>query len=203
MPLPALRRQSRERELEEGASLAAKKLSIRIDGELISAVEGQTILQAAKANGKYIPTLCDLEGLTPVGACRLCIVEVSGTDRLFPACTTPMQDGMSVTTIPPSSRNTGAFRWNCCWSSATTCAPPASPTAIANCSPWPPRWASARCALPTTIPSWRRPVPSALRARPQPLHPVHALRAGLRGTGGRACLGDDRRAEFTPGSSAT
>ena len=44
-----------------------KKLSIRIDGELISALEGQTILQAAKANHKYIPTLCDLDGLTAVG----------------------------------------------------------------------------------------------------------------------------------------
>ena len=78
-----------------------KKLSIRIDGELISALEGQTILQAAKASGKYIPTLCDLDGLTAVGACRLCIVEVQGIDRLLPACTTPIQDGMSVTTNSP------------------------------------------------------------------------------------------------------
>jgi bidirectional [NiFe] hydrogenase diaphorase subunit len=78
-----------------------KKFSIRIDGALISALEDQTILQAAKANSKYIPTLCDLEGLTPVGACRLCVVEVSGTDRLLPACTTPIQDGMSVTTNSP------------------------------------------------------------------------------------------------------
>jgi bidirectional [NiFe] hydrogenase diaphorase subunit len=81
--------------------LPQKKLSIRIDGELISALEGQTILQAAKASGKYIPTLCDLDGLTPVGACRLCIVEVQGIDRLLPACTTPIQDGMSVTTNSP------------------------------------------------------------------------------------------------------
>ena len=78
--------------------MPAKKLSVRIDGALISALEGQTILQAAKASGKYIPTLCDLEGLTPVGACRICVVEVSGTDKLLPACTTPIQDGMSVTT---------------------------------------------------------------------------------------------------------
>lgn len=78
-----------------------KKLSIRIDGELVSALEGQTILEAAKEAGKYIPTLCYLEGLSVVGACRLCIVEVSGTDRLLPACTTPAQDGMSVTTTSP------------------------------------------------------------------------------------------------------
>lgn len=81
-----------------------KKLTIRIDGELVNALEGQTILQAAKAAGKYIPTLCDLDGITPVGACRLCIVEVSGIDRLFPACTTPIQDGMAVTTDSPKLR---------------------------------------------------------------------------------------------------
>ncbi len=78
-----------------------KKLSIKIDGELVTATEGMTILQAAKEADKYIPTLCHLEGLTPVGACRVCIVEVSGSDRLFPACTTPVQDGMSVITNSP------------------------------------------------------------------------------------------------------
>ncbi|MGZ4787493.1 MAG: bidirectional hydrogenase complex protein HoxU [Terriglobales bacterium] len=78
-----------------------KTFSIRIDGELVTANEGSTILEAAQAAGKYIPTLCHLAGLTPVGACRVCIVEVSGTDRLFPACTTPIQDGMSVTTNSP------------------------------------------------------------------------------------------------------
>jgi bidirectional [NiFe] hydrogenase diaphorase subunit len=78
--------------------LSQKKVSIRIDGQLITAEEGQTILHAAKANGKYIPALCAMDGLTSVGACRICLVEVSGVDRLFPACTTPIQDGMSVTT---------------------------------------------------------------------------------------------------------
>ena len=74
------------------------KLSIRIDGEYVPAHQGQTILEVARASGKYIPTLCWLESITPVGACRLCIVEVSGVNRLLPACTTPVQDGMSVTT---------------------------------------------------------------------------------------------------------
>jgi bidirectional [NiFe] hydrogenase diaphorase subunit len=81
--------------------LPQKKISIRIDGELISALESQTILQAAQANGKYIPTLCDLDGLTPVGACRICLVEVAGTEKLFPACTTPIQEGMAVSTNSP------------------------------------------------------------------------------------------------------
>lgn len=78
-----------------------QKISIRINGELVNATEGQTILQAATANGKYIPTLCYLEGLTAIGACRVCIVEVSGSTRMMPACTTPAQDGMSVTTESP------------------------------------------------------------------------------------------------------
>jgi bidirectional [NiFe] hydrogenase diaphorase subunit len=75
-----------------------EKLSIRIDGEYVAAQEGQTILEVARASGKYIPTLCWLENITAVGACRLCIVEVAGINRLLPACTTPVQDGMSVTT---------------------------------------------------------------------------------------------------------
>ncbi len=75
-----------------------QKISIRIDGEYVNATEGQTILEAARAGGKYIPTLCFLEGLSASGGCRLCIVEVSGVGRLLPACTTPVQNGMSVTT---------------------------------------------------------------------------------------------------------
>jgi len=75
-----------------------QKVSIRIDGEYVGAKEGQTILEVARKAGKYIPALCYMEGLSAVGACRLCIVEVSGVGRLLPACTTPVQDGMSVTT---------------------------------------------------------------------------------------------------------
>lgn len=73
-----------------------KTISIRIDGELISAKEGQTILEAAQSSGKHIPTLCYLKGLSPVGACRVCLVQLAGTDRLFPSCTTFVQEGMSI-----------------------------------------------------------------------------------------------------------
>ena len=75
-----------------------QKISIRIDGEYVYAAEGQTILEAARASGKFIPALCYMEGLTPVGACRLCVVEVSGVGRLLPSCTTPVQEGMAVRT---------------------------------------------------------------------------------------------------------
>jgi bidirectional [NiFe] hydrogenase diaphorase subunit len=75
-----------------------QRISVRIDGELVKATDDQSILDAAIANGKFIPALCHMKGLKPVGACRLCIVEVAGVGRLLPACTTPAQDGMSVTT---------------------------------------------------------------------------------------------------------
>ena len=78
--------------------MANKTLSIRIDGELVTAREGQSILDAARAAGKQIPTLCYLKGLSAVGACRVCMVELAGTDRLLPACTTPVQEGMSIKT---------------------------------------------------------------------------------------------------------
>jgi bidirectional [NiFe] hydrogenase diaphorase subunit len=78
--------------------LPSKTISVRIDDELVTAQAGQTILEAARAIGKKIPTLCYLKGLSAVGACRVCMVELAGTERLFPACTTPIQDGMSIKT---------------------------------------------------------------------------------------------------------
>jgi bidirectional [NiFe] hydrogenase diaphorase subunit len=69
-----------------------------MNGELVTAHEGETILEAARANGKYIPTLCYLKGLSAVGACRVCVVELAGANRLLPACTTPVQEGMSIIT---------------------------------------------------------------------------------------------------------
>lgn len=78
--------------------MTVKTISARIDGELVTIPEGQTILDAARAHSKPIPTLCHLEGLTPAGACRMCMVELAGSQRLMPACTTPLQEGMSVRT---------------------------------------------------------------------------------------------------------
>ena len=78
--------------------MATKTISVRIDGELIIAQEGATILEVAQAHGKHIPTLCFLKGISAAGACRVCMVELAGTNKLLPACTTPMQEGMSIKT---------------------------------------------------------------------------------------------------------
>jgi bidirectional [NiFe] hydrogenase diaphorase subunit len=78
--------------------VANRTISITLDGEAINASEGQTILEAAMEHRTYIPTLCFLKGLSAVGACRVCMVELAGTERLAPACTTPIQDGMSIRT---------------------------------------------------------------------------------------------------------
>ena len=75
-----------------------QKISVRIDNKLCTAVEGKTIFEVAQANGHYIPSLCYLEGLSAPGSCRLCLVEIDGASRLLPACTTPAQEGMSVST---------------------------------------------------------------------------------------------------------
>jgi bidirectional [NiFe] hydrogenase diaphorase subunit len=83
------------------------KVKLRIDGEVIPATAGQTILDVARASNRYIPALCWMEGLTPAGACRLCVVEVSGVNRLVPACTTPVADGQAVVT---SSAKIEAYR---------------------------------------------------------------------------------------------
>jgi bidirectional [NiFe] hydrogenase diaphorase subunit len=55
-------------------------------------------LPRGRANGKNIPTLCYLKGLSAIGACRVCPVEPCGSGRLLPACTTPIQEGMSIRT---------------------------------------------------------------------------------------------------------
>ena len=82
----------------KGVDMSTLTVTLKIDGVEISVPEGTMILKAAGDNGIVIPTLCALEGLTPYGGCRLCLVEISGSPKLFPACITPVSSGMEVTT---------------------------------------------------------------------------------------------------------
>ena len=79
-------------------SPAADVKTLIINGTDVSARADQTILDAALEHDIRIPTLCHLGGLSDVGACRLCLVEVKGTNRLLPACVTKVAEGMEVTT---------------------------------------------------------------------------------------------------------
>ena len=72
--------------------------TLTIDGMAVGAREDETILELAQANGIFIPTLCHLEGVHDIGACRLCLVEVKGTSKLLPACMTYAEEGMEVIT---------------------------------------------------------------------------------------------------------
>src|SRR5688500_6378561 len=73
-------------------------LTLTIDDHEVSGREDQTILQVARDHNIPVPTLCQLNGLYNVGACRLCLVEVQGVPKLLPACTTPITEGMEVVT---------------------------------------------------------------------------------------------------------
>lgn len=73
-------------------------VTVTIDGKQLTVEAGKTILQAAREAGISIPTLCYLEGINEIGACRLCIVEVEGMNRLVPSCNTKVEEGMVIRT---------------------------------------------------------------------------------------------------------
>src|SRR5215217_3425742 len=79
-------------------------VTLTLDDKAVSAQEGQTLLDVAREADVWIPTLCYLEGTSVVGACRLCLVELANSPRLFPACATRATEGMAVRTVTPKLR---------------------------------------------------------------------------------------------------
>lgn len=71
---------------------------IEVNGRMIEAEQGDTILEALNKNGVDVPTLCHMKGLVPSGACRICAVEVEGMRGLIPSCSYPVQAGMKIET---------------------------------------------------------------------------------------------------------
>jgi len=78
-----------------------KKLLITLNGSEVSGRQGQTILEVAQENGIEIPTLCHHADLSPLGACRVCVVEVEGSRTLVGACHTSIAEGMVIHTHSP------------------------------------------------------------------------------------------------------
>ncbi|MGE4396431.1 MAG: 2Fe-2S iron-sulfur cluster-binding protein [Sulfurimonas sp.] len=75
--------------------------SFKINDICVTGQSNQTILEVARDNNIEIPTMCYLEGLSCVGSCRMCIVEIKGSHEPTPACTAKIKDGMEVTTNSP------------------------------------------------------------------------------------------------------
>ena len=79
-------------------------VNLTIDNRQISVPEGTTILEAAEQNGITIPRLCYLKGLNEIGACRVCVVELVGKERLIPSCNNVVEEGMVIYTNSPKVR---------------------------------------------------------------------------------------------------
>jgi predicted molibdopterin-dependent oxidoreductase YjgC len=76
----------------------ARAVELTIDGTAVTAPAGSTILDACNRLGIETPTLCFLQSLTPVNACRVCVVELEGSRVLVPACARRVEPGMSIRT---------------------------------------------------------------------------------------------------------
>ena len=75
-----------------------ESIHITIDGKDVTAYPGETYLTAMRRVGIDVPTLCHEKDLVPSGSCRLCVVEIEGSNRLLPSCSTPVQKGAVVYT---------------------------------------------------------------------------------------------------------
>ena len=84
-------------------------VNITINGQKIQAKAGQTILEAATSAGIKIPVLCHHPALEPIGACRVCLVEVARQKTLQPACTFQATEGMEVSTNSPKAEEARRF----------------------------------------------------------------------------------------------
>jgi bidirectional [NiFe] hydrogenase diaphorase subunit len=73
-------------------------VTLTINNALVSARSEQLLLEVIRENGIQLPTLCHLDGLSQRGGCRLCLVEVAGSNKLMPSCATTAQEGMVVQT---------------------------------------------------------------------------------------------------------
>jgi len=80
-------------------------VNITIDGKQISAEENITIMEAAEKNGIPIPKLCYLKGINEIAACRVCVVELEGKEKLITSCNNLVKEGMVIHTNSPKVRN--------------------------------------------------------------------------------------------------
>lgn len=150
-PLVQLARGRRER-------APGRSVEVTIDGAAVRVPEGATLLEACRAAGIPVPTLCFLETLHPVNACRVCVVELEGARVLVPACARACEPGMVVQTASARVRHARKMVLEFLASSVDLSATPdvAAWMAEYGCAP-------ERYGPPA-------PAPEAARAHPHPGH---------------------------------
>ena len=100
-------------------------VNCKINGIAVSVPKGSTILEAARAAGVEIPTLCYMKKINEIGACRICIVEATGARGLVTACVYPVSEGMVSRPTPRRFRRQDAPRLSFCSRPTTRSASPA------------------------------------------------------------------------------
>jgi NADH dehydrogenase/NADH:ubiquinone oxidoreductase subunit G len=76
-------------------------IRLEVNGRSMEAEKGETILSALNRHGIHVPTICSMKGLSPSGACRMCVVEVEGRENLVPSCSFSVEESMKIRTHSP------------------------------------------------------------------------------------------------------
>jgi predicted molibdopterin-dependent oxidoreductase YjgC len=140
--------------------MPVKLIDLEIQGRTVRVPEGSTILDACRAVGVDTPTLCYADNLTPINACRVCVVEVEGARTLVPACSRGAEAGMKVTTDSERVRHSRKLVMEFLGSSVDTSL--ASPD-------WH-RWQAAYQAEPDRFGALMEPMPAGERDTREPGH---------------------------------
>ena len=135
-------------------------VTITVDGAPVQVREGATLLEALRAHGVDTPTLCFLENLTPVNACRVCVVELQGARTLVPSCSRKAEEGMVVSTDSERVRHARKTVFELLGSSVD----------LSNCGPDVKRWSERYGADPARFGASAAPAPEGERDHAHPGH---------------------------------
>ena len=152
-----------------------------IDEQEVSGLRGQTILEVARENDIYIPTLCHMDGLSEVGACRLCLVEIKGSPKLLPACVATIYEGMEVSTNTERLQKHRRTILEMLFAERNHICSVCVSNGHCELQTLAQQQGLTHVRLPYRNPDLPVDVShERFTARPQPLHPLHPLRARLR-----------------------
>ncbi len=152
-----------------------------INGKHVGAEESETILGAATDAGINIPTLCHLEGLTDVAACRMCLVEVAGTKKLLPACITNVAEGMEVKTDTERLRKYRLMILELLFAERNHVCSVCVSNGHCELQSRAQQHGMTHVRFPYLYPNaFGRCVPRTFRGRSQPLYPLYPVRARVR-----------------------